>query len=476
MQDECNESCLAKGDESCAEAMDPRVMYVRRLMAAGVKVDAYGKCLHNKDLPPGKTFSSILRQYKFQLVLEPVVCADYYSDRLWASYDNGVVPIVFGWPELARFTPRASAMIHVSKFPSPEALAAFVLKAASDKAMFDKFLLFKTQKAVSKKFADAWSKPASWEKVYCKICKKYDHDAHLPTIPNGVDPDLSCTEVASPQIDIRRLHKATKHSQGNKIEPTRTPLVIQTPNSLRAPAPLSSTQQRIAGIAAAEEKEDALPPGVATPDADFEDGNFAVRTIPNGQDADHRIFAQGDLRSKFEHDTYLDSDQDFNEPGIKPEVAKALKEAFELPADALTGNEQQDESKIDGASAQAMKGIAAEASGGVVTDSSERGKNDLSFIGHEEDAAEDDIDPKVRDALNKAFTPLSSNEAALEKARQFEGRSAEFKVIQPTNKQLAFVGHEKEAARNDISPKVQKQLHDAFKKETIMGETFGTDD
>ena len=37
-------------------------------------------------------------RYKFQLILEPVVCADYYSDRLWLSYDYGVVPIVFGPP------------------------------------------------------------------------------------------------------------------------------------------------------------------------------------------------------------------------------------------------------------------------------------------------------------------------------------------------------------------------------------------
>ena len=77
--------------QSSCDTPSGRDEYVEELMNY-IKVDSYGFCLHNKDLPshlsqPQKMkdieFLHILAKYKFVLAIENAVCDDYITEKLW---------------------------------------------------------------------------------------------------------------------------------------------------------------------------------------------------------------------------------------------------------------------------------------------------------------------------------------------------------------------------------------------------------
>ena len=77
--------------QSSCDTPSGRDEYVSELRKH-IKIDSYGHCLHNKDLPshlqePQKMkdeeFLHILAKYKFVLAVENAVCPDYITEKLW---------------------------------------------------------------------------------------------------------------------------------------------------------------------------------------------------------------------------------------------------------------------------------------------------------------------------------------------------------------------------------------------------------
>lgn len=85
LQREENLAPVAYIQSDCYTPSD-RDIYVQALMKH-IKIDSYGKCLHNKDLPPqlangvrnmnDHDFYKIVAKYKFVLAMENAVCDDY---------------------------------------------------------------------------------------------------------------------------------------------------------------------------------------------------------------------------------------------------------------------------------------------------------------------------------------------------------------------------------------------------------------
>ena len=72
-------------------------------MGAGVRVDNFGGCMHNKDFPAGyqdteENFMQLLSKYKFYLSFENSICRHYYTEKLFRSLEIGVIPILLGHP------------------------------------------------------------------------------------------------------------------------------------------------------------------------------------------------------------------------------------------------------------------------------------------------------------------------------------------------------------------------------------------
>ncbi len=83
-----------------------REPFVEAVMGAGVRVDSFGGCMHNKDFPAGyqdisrddESFAKLLSKYKFYLSFENSNCRHYYTEKMFRSLEIGVIPILLGHP------------------------------------------------------------------------------------------------------------------------------------------------------------------------------------------------------------------------------------------------------------------------------------------------------------------------------------------------------------------------------------------
>lgn len=106
-----------------------RIAYAAALMRR-VKVDSYGKVLHNRDLPePDSGRESMLAataRHKFALVLENCLSEDYVSDKFFDALIMGSVPVYRGAPNVAAFAPAAHCFIDAADFAGPVELAEYL--------------------------------------------------------------------------------------------------------------------------------------------------------------------------------------------------------------------------------------------------------------------------------------------------------------------------------------------------------------
>ncbi len=130
-----------------------RDSYVEELMKY-IKVDSYGKCLHNKDLPAHLTNTltfdyndlyKIIAQYKFAIAFENALCHDYITEKFWRPLHVGSVPIVRGSPTIQDWAPDIERSIIVAEdFDSPRELAEYLKFLDRSTAEYEKYLEFKT--------------------------------------------------------------------------------------------------------------------------------------------------------------------------------------------------------------------------------------------------------------------------------------------------------------------------------------------
>ena len=129
-----------------------RDSYVSELMKY-VKVDSYGKCLHNKDLPehlrnPVTSMDSdelvdIIAQYKFTLAMENAICDDYITEKFWRPLYAGSVPIVKGSPTVTDWAPSEHSVILIDNYKSPKELADYLLYLDKNDDEYEKYLMYK---------------------------------------------------------------------------------------------------------------------------------------------------------------------------------------------------------------------------------------------------------------------------------------------------------------------------------------------
>ena len=139
-----------------------RDTYVEELMKY-VKVDSYGQCLHNKDLPDhlhdALTFNTrdvhdVVAKYKFAIAFENAICHDYITEKYWRPLYAGTVPIVRGSPTIKDWAPTEQSIIVADDFDSPKELAEFLLKLDRDDDEYNKYLEFKRTGVTNKRLLD----------------------------------------------------------------------------------------------------------------------------------------------------------------------------------------------------------------------------------------------------------------------------------------------------------------------------------
>ncbi|EDO49643.1 predicted protein [Nematostella vectensis] len=138
--------------QSGCDPPSDRDVYVQELMK-WIKVDSYGVCLHNKDLPDqfkdpltmdDEGFHDIISKYKFTLSMENALCEDYITEKLWRTLMLGSVPIYYGSRTVNDWMPNNHSVILVQEFKSPKELADYIMWLDKHDNEYMKYLEYKT--------------------------------------------------------------------------------------------------------------------------------------------------------------------------------------------------------------------------------------------------------------------------------------------------------------------------------------------
>ncbi len=103
------------------KSSNKREQVVQSIMNAGIKVDSFGGCIHNKDFPSGhddteENLMKLLSQYKFYLSFENSICRHYYTEKLFRCFEAGVIPILLGHPaDIEYFLPHQVGIMSVTR-------------------------------------------------------------------------------------------------------------------------------------------------------------------------------------------------------------------------------------------------------------------------------------------------------------------------------------------------------------------------
>ena len=117
-----------------------------------IRVDSYGACLNNKQLPPdmrgsekfeSDKFYKYLARYKFVISFENAICDDYVTEKLWRTLATGSVPIYLGAPNIETLLPNKKSAILVKDFQSPHEVAQYVHQMNNDDELYNSFLQHK---------------------------------------------------------------------------------------------------------------------------------------------------------------------------------------------------------------------------------------------------------------------------------------------------------------------------------------------
>ncbi|GAB1601209.1 alpha-(1,3)-fucosyltransferase 10-like [Argonauta hians] len=128
---------------------DTYVKYLQKYM----KVDSYGSCLHNKDLPKHltdpingmyhKDFYRLIAKYKFAFSMENGICDDYMTEKLWRPLMVGTVPVILGSSKVKDFLPDKKSAIIIDDFDTPESLAKYLHFLNENDTEYEKYLQWK---------------------------------------------------------------------------------------------------------------------------------------------------------------------------------------------------------------------------------------------------------------------------------------------------------------------------------------------
>lgn len=108
---------------------------------AKVKVDSFGDCGHNAEVPEGETIKTpegriaLSKKYKMVLAFDSSNGKDYITNVVWEAFASGAIPVVSGADNIATRFP-VHSFINVKDFDKWDDLAEYVEKVMSDKELW----------------------------------------------------------------------------------------------------------------------------------------------------------------------------------------------------------------------------------------------------------------------------------------------------------------------------------------------------
>uniref|UniRef100_K7G9Q3 Fucosyltransferase n=1 Tax=Pelodiscus sinensis TaxID=13735 RepID=K7G9Q3_PELSI len=175
-----------------------------------MKVDSYGKCLNNRELPSERLrdtstattedseFMNFISRYKFHLAMENAICNDYMTEKLWRPMHLGAIPVYRGSPSVRDWMPDNHSIILVDDFGSPQELAEFLNFLDQNEEEYLKYLEYKKPGGITNKFLLETMERREWGV----------NDMTLPNYLNAFECFVCDRENI--RIDAERAHKKSR--------------------------------------------------------------------------------------------------------------------------------------------------------------------------------------------------------------------------------------------------------------------------
>jgi len=202
---------------SCAHSAE-QMEYLTELMKF-MDVASYGKCFHNKEIPPATGLAphdhvhqhsqyahsmtpevrprkndsplpppplfaarrsyfspcpqvyQAIGRHKFFLAFERSDDAYYHTEKFWAGFAAGSVPVYWGSSTVlsGNYGPAKNSFVYVPSFPDPRTLAKYLTMLAKDDDLYDRFFEWKNE-TLSRQYFQHKANDAS--NLACNICRK----------------------------------------------------------------------------------------------------------------------------------------------------------------------------------------------------------------------------------------------------------------------------------------------------------------
>ncbi|CAG8715034.1 10066_t:CDS:1 [Dentiscutata erythropus] len=143
-----------------------------------IPIASFGGVRHNTDwdfypecenLDFFGTKNCIISKYPFYLAIENSQEKDYSTEKLWDTFNLGVVPIIWGAPNTRSYLPHPKSAIFIEDFNSTEALANYLKYLISNETAYLEYHKWRTMK-LSDEFEER--SYLSMYNLECNICRE----------------------------------------------------------------------------------------------------------------------------------------------------------------------------------------------------------------------------------------------------------------------------------------------------------------
>jgi len=126
-----------------------RLKYLKELMNYGVRVQSFGSCLRNAEIPSDnynnrlQLKKEIISKFKFTFAFENSEAPDYVTEKMFGPLEAGSVPVYYGAPNSKKFAPNNHSVIFASDFRDAKELAEYLKLLDSNDELYNEYLKWK---------------------------------------------------------------------------------------------------------------------------------------------------------------------------------------------------------------------------------------------------------------------------------------------------------------------------------------------
>ncbi|CAG8648934.1 13784_t:CDS:1 [Gigaspora margarita] len=116
-----------------------------------------------------KSKNCIISKYPFYLAIENTQENDYSTEKLWDTFNLGVVPVIWGAPNTRSYLPHPKSAIFIEDFNSTKALADYLKYLVNNETAYLEYHKWRTMK-----LSDGFEKKSylSMHNLECNVCRE----------------------------------------------------------------------------------------------------------------------------------------------------------------------------------------------------------------------------------------------------------------------------------------------------------------